>query len=101
MQSRAPAAAQAAATRACALAVESGDRPREAAALRVLAEAAHHLGDVPGALCAVETALERLEEKPGDPERLREVLGESRAGGGGCLSKMKEKRTRRQAGRPC
>ena len=73
LQSRAPAAAQAAATRACALAVESGDRPREAAALRVLAEAAHHLGDVPGALCAVETALERLEGIDQPLERARVV----------------------------
>ncbi|MBT9555674.1 MAG: HEAT repeat domain-containing protein [Myxococcales bacterium] len=42
---------------------------------------------------ALASALGRLEEKPGDPERLREVLGESRAGGGvtGLLARYTER----------
>jgi len=73
LQSQAPDAAHAAATRACAFAVESGDRPREAAALRVLAEAAQRLGDVSGALRAVEAALDRLEGIDQPLERARVV----------------------------
>jgi hypothetical protein len=73
LQAGAPQVAHDAALRACALAVESGDRPREAAALRVLADASHRLGDTGGALSAVDAALERLEGIDQPLERARAV----------------------------